>query len=122
MTAPSASWSKGLSPLLMALKPGFPANAPGSLVKLELPFLSLTHLTQLLWGKLSIRVSLCSLLLSHISPLNGTSKSPKPGTLNPGKMLESPGALNNNNTIRVSEVGIRVIFLAPQEIMIYDQG
>lgn len=76
MTAPSASWSKGLSPLLMALKPGFPANAPESLVKLELPFLSLTHLTQLLWGELSIRVSLCSLLLSHISPLKGIQSPP----------------------------------------------
>ena len=36
--------------------------------------------------------------------------------------VRRPGALNNNNTIRVSEVGIPVIFLAPQEIMIYDQG
>lgn len=106
----------------MAPKPGLPANAPGSLVKLELLFLSLTHLTQLLWGELSICVSLCFLLLSHISPLNGTSKSPEPGALSPGKMLESPGALNNNNTIRVSEVGVRVIFLAPQEIMMCGQG
>ena len=79
MTAPSATWSKGLSPLLMALKLGFPANTPGSLVKLELLFLSLTHVTQPLCGEHSILVRLCSLFLSHISPLNGTSKSPNQG-------------------------------------------
>lgn len=92
----------------MAPKPGLPTNAPGSLIKLELLFLSLAHLTQ------CSGVNLASVLASVLSSVPYLTskwdfKVPEPGALQSWQDVRITGALNNN-TIRVSEVRVKVIF------------